>query len=305
MSSIEFLDRALAGSVLASDVIFAGEPCGDWRLGRAPTPGPSFHLVLRGSAWLHQPAERLCHRLGPGDLAFFPRDAEHALTPTADAPGSTDTIIESARPPAESARVALVCGKLRLEPQAHRFLLAPLPELVLMPHGAPGVPAIVPSVVSVMWQEVLENPRPLAITLSRLADVLIAQVLRYSISSGLVAGGVFAGLADGQLARAILALLREPQQPWTVESLATAAAMSRSAFAARFLAVVRLTPQEFLREWRMQLAMQLLRRGRSVAEAAEASGYESEASFAKAFKRVTGFGPGAVRRGLPDLAEES
>jgi AraC-like DNA-binding protein len=156
-----------------------------------------------------------------------------------------------------------------------------------------------------MWQEVLENPRPLAITLSRLADVLVAQVLRFSISSGLVAGGVFAGLADTQLGRAILAMLREPQRPWTVESLASAAAMSRSAFAARFLEIVRQTPQEFLRDWRMQLAMQMLRKGRSVAEAAEASGYESEASFAKAFKRVTGVGPGAVRRGLPGRLEEA
>jgi AraC-like DNA-binding protein len=305
MSSLEFLDRTLAGSVLASDVIFAGEPCGEWRLGRAPTPGPSFHLVLRGSAWLHQPGERARHRLGPGDLAFFPRDAEHVLAATENVPESMDTVLESARPASASSEVALVCGKLRLEPQAHRFLLAPLPELVLMPHGAPDVPSIVPSVVSVMWQEVLENPRPLAITLSRLADVLVAQVLRFSISSGLVAGGVFAGLADTQLGRAILAMLREPQRPWTVESLASAAAMSRSAFAARFLEIVRQTPQEFLRDWRMQLAMQMLRKGRSVAEAAEASGYESEASFAKAFKRVTGVGPGAVRRGLPGRLEEA
>lgn len=305
MSTLEILDRTLAGSVLASDVIFAGEPCGEWQLGRTPTPGPSFHLVLRGAAWLHQPGEGKRHRLAPGDLAFFPRDAEHVLAPTEEAPESTDTVLETARPVSEDSRVALVCGKLRLEPQAHRFLLAPLPELVLMRRGAPDVPAIVPSVVSVMWQEVLENPRPLAITLSRLADVLVAQVLRFAISSGLVAGGVFAGLADAQLGRAIVAMLSEPQRPWTVESLASAAAMSRSAFAARFLEVVRQTPQEFLRDWRMQLAMQLLRRGRSVAEAAEASGYESEASFAKAFKRVTGFGPGAVRRGLPQVCEQA
>jgi AraC-like DNA-binding protein len=132
-------------------------------------------------------------------------------------------------------------------------------------------------------------------TLNKLADVLVAQVLRFAVVRGLVSSGIFAALSDAHLRRAVLELLRAPEIDWTVEALARKALMSRSAFAARFLSVVGRTPLEFVRDWRMQQATNLLRVGRSVADVAVATGYTSEASFAKAFKRVIGIGPGAVR----------
>lgn len=134
-------------------------------------------------------------------------------------------------------------------------------------------------------------------TLNKLADVLVAQVLRFAVTAGLLSSGLFAGLADPQLRRATLELIRTPEHPWSVASLAQKALMSRSAFAARFQAVVGRTPLDLLREWRMQVAVGLLRSGRTVADVAITTGYDTEASFAKAFKRVTGMGPGALRRG--------
>jgi AraC-like DNA-binding protein len=51
---------------------------------------------------------------------------------------------------------------------------------------------------------------------------------------------------------------RQLNTPWTVESLTEAAAMSRSAFAARLKELLGQTPLEYVTEWRMQKAMQLL-----------------------------------------------
>lgn len=297
MSELELLDRVLASTSLASDVFFVGEPCGEWRLNTSGSGYAAFHLVLRGSPWIHLPGRAEARRrLRGGDFAFFPRDAAHVLTNSEQAPVHSDTVMEAVRPVgATEGETALICGKLRLEPYAQRFLLAPLPEVVVMPNTDANTPKIVSGVVSLMWGEVRGQDRPLSVTLNKLADVLVAQVLRFAVSRGLLSSGAFAGLADPHLRRAVLELIRAPERAWSVESLAQKALLSRSAFAERFQSVVGRTPLDFLRDWRMQLAVGLLRNGRTVADVALATGYDTEASFAKAFKRVIGVGPGAVR----------
>jgi AraC-like DNA-binding protein len=88
--------------------------------------------------------------------------------------------------------------------------------------------------------------------------------------------------------------------PWTVESLAEAAGMSRTAFAVRFKELLGQTPLEYVTEWRMQKAMQLLqRRDKKLIDVARSVGYESDAAFSKAFKRVVGANPGEyLKRGI-------
>ncbi|HXV56583.1 MAG TPA: helix-turn-helix transcriptional regulator, partial [Gaiellaceae bacterium] len=77
-------------------------------------------------------------------------------------------------------------------------------------------------------------------------------------------------------------------------------AMSRSAFAARFTALVGEPVMQYVTRWRMQVARVALAEERTaVAELARRLGYRSEAAFARAFKRVLGVPPGAVRRGEP------
>lgn len=76
-----------------------------------------------------------------------------------------------------------------------------------------------------------------------------------------------------------------------------AAGMSRTAFAQRFHALAQQTPMHYLTMWRMQKAKEMLRSGNlSMLTIAEAVGYQSEASFGKAFKKCMGVSPGACRR---------
>ena len=85
--------------------------------------------------------------------------------------------------------------------------------------------------------------------------------------------------------------------PWTVGDLASAAGMSRSAFALRFKEVVGETPLDYLTRWRVYRATVLLREGdRKLSEIAKAVGYDSDASFNKTFKRIVGITPGEYRR---------
>lgn len=89
---------------------------------------------------------------------------------------------------------------------------------------------------------------------------------------------------------------RSPDKPWTVATLAAEVSMSRSAFSARFTTLVGEAPMRYLARWRMQCAHDALKSGdRTVAELARRSGYESEAAFGRAFKRLVGQSPGSVR----------
>jgi len=82
-----------------------------------------------------------------------------------------------------------------------------------------------------------------------------------------------------------------------VESLADVAQTSRSIFSERFTEGVGVPPARYLAQWRMHLASEWLRNDRlTVSEAAAKLGYESEASFSRAFKRLIGVPPSELRR---------
>ena len=125
-----------------------------------------------------------------------------------------------------------------------------------------------------------------------------AQAIRWWIESdpGAQAGWLGA-LHDRQIGRAISLIHRDPARPWTVASLADDVAMSRSAFAARFTDLVGEPAMRYVARWRMHLALSALQEEDvTVAELGDRLGYRSEAAFSRAFKRINGVAPGAVKR---------
>ena len=152
--------------------------------------------------------------------------------------------------------------------------------------------------------EMAEQAPGSEVVATRLAEVLFIQALRAHIASGVGwrNKGWLRAIFDPQMGTALTAIHDSVNNPWTVESLAEAAGMSRSAFAARFKELLGQTPFEYVTEWRMQKAMQLLQlRDKKLIDVARSVGYESDASFSKAFKRVVGASPGAyVKHGFED-----
>jgi len=111
------------------------------------------------------------------------------------------------------------------------------------------------------------------------------------------ATGWLRAVVDPQIGGALGLMHEKPEERWTVEALASRAAMSRSAFAARFAHLVGEPPLTYLTRWRMQKATRLLRSEHaSLGEVASRVGYETEAAFSKVFKRWTGVAPGTYRR---------
>ena len=134
--------------------------------------------------------------------------------------------------------------------------------------------------------------------ITRLADILVIQVIRAWLARDPAAPTGWLGvLRDERIGRALALIHRDPARAWTVAALASEVAMSRSAFAARFAALVGEPPMRYVARWRMLAAHTRLREdGASLGELAERLGYQSEAAFSRAFKRIMGVPPGAARR---------
>jgi AraC-like DNA-binding protein/mannose-6-phosphate isomerase-like protein (cupin superfamily) len=191
----------------------------------------------------------------------------------------------------------MVCGFI----ESSEFLYAPvfrsLPPLLIDRTGDDPASAIITSTV----QEILllaDAATPgTDLMLGRLMELLFVEVVRrYASRLPGTAKGWFAALDDPIVGRALQLIHSDGARRWTVADLAREAGTSRSVLSERFSALVGEPPIEYLAGWRMQVAAERLRHSRSsIAAVAAEVGYESEASFNRAFKRITGVAPGRWR----------
>jgi AraC-like DNA-binding protein len=293
---------------LRSRVFCRSELAAPWGMTLRRSDYAHFHVVERGGAWLRVAGEAPL-ALAAGDLVVVPHGAGHALSDSPER--ATRPLAELAgdrasgggcvvlRGEGSGPETHLVCGSFAFErPEAHP-LLELLPPLVhLRPAGTPASEWLDATVRFLAWETREARPGTETIV-SRLTDVLFVQVLRAWIETlPLRAGGWLGALRDRQIAAALGAIHRAPERPWTNESLAAHAGMSRSRFASRFADLVGEPPVGYLTRWRLERAAALLQEEGTlgVAEIAARVGYESETSFSKAFRRRFGTPPGAFRR---------
>lgn len=265
-----------------------------------------FHVVTAGRCWL-EVAGAAPLSLGSGDLALVPHGGGHRL---ASAPGLIGSDLfalpreyegeryEIIRFGGGGAPTTLICGAIRFGGAAARQLIGTLPPILGIAAGeAPGG-AWLDGTLRLMATEARELRPGGEAVITRLADIVVIQAIRAWLEGDPAARtGWLGALRDPQIGRALALIGRDAARPWTVATLADAVAMSRSAFAARFTALVGEPPMAYVARWRMQTALGWLREGdATLAELAERLGYGSEAAFSRAFKRFNGISPGAARR---------
>jgi AraC-like DNA-binding protein len=195
----------------------------------------------------------------------------------------------------------MVCGFI----ESTEFLLTPvfrtLPPLLIDRTEDDQVSALIASTVRQILAMTETAAPGTELMLGRLMELLFVEVLRrYATSLPASAKGWFAALNDPIVGRALQFLHRDPARRWTVEDLAQEAGASRTVLAERFHAVLGQAPIEYVTSWRMQLAAERIRATKdSLAVIAADVGYDSEAAFNRAFKRVTGVTPGRWRDSPP------
>ncbi|MFE3824476.1 AraC family transcriptional regulator [Streptomyces sp. NPDC059092] len=267
----------------------------------------SFHFLAVGSAVLRT-EDGTVHALSAGNAVFMPHGESHHLLSGPDVPArgmdSFDTVplgdtvgdVDACPSAAPTPSAILFTGSMEFDLGGMQGISQLMPDVIVVDAEGKRYPGLMPILTS-MRREVCSARVGFAGILARLAEVAAAMIVRGWIECGCDnTSGLVAALRDPRLARAILALHRQPGHHWTVAELAAECHVSRSVFADRFQTTIGMPPLRYATELRMLLAGQWLAQDTApIQSVAQRLGYTSQAAFSRAFKRVTGLPPGASR----------
>src|SRR5438477_980344 len=271
-----------------------------------------FHFLTEGHCKVRLVDSMEALDVAAGDLVIFPNQDNHVmgsdlhLAPVEaasligpDAAVEADMI--QMRHGGGGAATRFVCGYLACSRSVCRPLLEALPRVLRIPIGDGPAAALLRELLRVGVRESSAARPGTETMLAKLSELMFVEAMRrYAESLPPEGKGWLAGVRDAHIGRALALLHGEPGRAWTVDELAREVALSRSALAERFAALVGEPPMQYLMRWRLALAAQTLRSGGdAIARVAERSGYESEAAFNRAFKREFGMPPAAWRKARP------
>ena len=309
---MDVLSNVLSVTSLATSALGSREFQAPWSVSIEAPQDSALHIVRRGSAWLRfGDGEPI--RVNTGDVVLLSAGKPHTLSSDRDArepepfaqavARDHNNIVPSLRGRTEASESTVI------QSAAYYFAADGF-----SPEGAHPIQALLPPAIVISAQKIENDPelqlllRLLAheaqhreqgveLVQPRLIDTLFVYLLRAwlrDLPEG--TAGWLGALRDPQIRKALTLIHESPQAPWTVESLARQAAMSRAAFAKRFMDLVGQPPLAYVTRWRMDLAAKMLRESREpVARIASRVGYLSETAFAKAFRRRRKMPPGAYR----------
>ena len=270
----------------------------------------SYHVVLAGTGWVIMAGEEPV-RFETGDVLIFAHGDAYSLKSDPEAPPeySEDATVAffgemaAGRLPFDVVEgggapppTRYVCGYLGCDAGPFNPVLDALPAFLRVARSTAG-PDLLDRLLDFILAPDLGDPGSANVRL-RLCELVFVEALRRHLGSlPASASGCLAGLRDPIVGRALALLHAKPAQSWTVADLARAAGTSRAVLAARFAERVGMPPIQYLASWRMQLAAQKLDEPDArVSFIAHEVGYESEAAFCRAFKKVTGVPPAKWRK---------
>ncbi|PVE97965.1 AraC family transcriptional regulator [Microbacterium sp. TPD7012] len=277
MASVDRLTPLLQRFRVQTRLFHAGPLCGVTAF--PPEAGRGFlHVLRRGEMELtvtdeRGGTERL--QIERPSLLFFPRPSAHSFL----------------NAPTEESDFA--CATLEFAGGATHPLVQALPPVIVLPLDE--VSTLSPA-LDLLFSEVDNVACGHPILADRLFEVVLIQLLRWMLDNPThiaLDQSLLSGLADERLSPALVAVHESPGDPWTLQSMAREANMSRSAFAAHFKKVVGQTPVDYLTEWRLTIAQENLRAGMSVSTIAAELGYASASAFSRAFAQRLGRSPRA------------
>jgi AraC-like DNA-binding protein len=202
-------------------------------------------------------------------------------------------------------KLGVVCGFLGCDDRPFNPLMATLPRLLHIKRASGAADDRLERLLELTLAEARDAAPGGESVRLRLSELMFVEVIRRHLAAlAPEQAGWLAGLRDEHIGRALALLHERAAHPWTLEDLAADVGLSRSAFAERFARLVGEPPMQYLARWRMQVAARLLTDGTAkVAAVALEVGYDSEAAFSRAFKKIAGVSPAAWRgRQLPEKA---
>jgi AraC-like DNA-binding protein len=267
-----------------------------------------FHFVVTGACWLQVPGSSEATRLTTGDLIVVPRGRQHVLCdPLGTRPRDFSELVNKRGGDQSGALQAggagpvtsFLSGRLQLENSTANMLLAALSPVIHVRAHAGRAPRWLQATATHLVDELQSGKAFRETVVSRLADVLVVQAVRAYLdeSEDRNGTGLLAALYDRRVGQALALMHSQPDERWTVASLAGRLAISRSSFAERFARLLGETPHRYLTRLRLNIASERLHTtDDKISLIAAAAAYKSLPAFSKAFKQEWGVSPIEHRR---------
>jgi AraC-like DNA-binding protein len=315
---MDAFSEVLSGVRLKGAMFFSAEFSAPWRLSTphcrvlasALAPGAAhmlvYHFVVEGTARAGV-EDGSDVELSPGDIVAFPHGDPHYL-----GAGSGANPLENAAlfkritsgdlSPMQAggggAITRFVCGYLTLDPLLSGPILESLPPMLKVNVRTDRAGLWLEQSILHLLEEAASDRAGSDAMLAKLSEALFVDTVRRHVAAlPDQSTGWLAGARDPVVGKSLALLHKRPEHPWTVAELATTVGVSRSALVARFTRYLADPPMAYLTGWRLRLAAQALTSSsKGVADIAGAVGYESEAAFNRAFKRLFGVPPAQYRR---------
>lgn len=257
---------------LKADVFFTGTVC---ERAQFPSGDPRghLHIVKSGVITVHIP-DRLPRQVTGPSVLYVSNLKGHALEPQ------------------RGTEPSIVCSFLETDGIPTSPILRSLPDFWEVDFDT--LPNLAPLTNVLLFE--LERARcGHKVALTKLVEYVFVVILRHFLETGFVESGLLAALSDERLCRAILAIHDRPDRPWTLDSLAELAGMSRARFAVHFRERVGQTALDYVTHWRMMLTRKMLIEGASVKSIAPKVGYQSSAALSRTFSKVYGVAPTSIK----------
>lgn len=272
----------------------------------APEQVMQYHIVLKGQAQLDVEAGH-SQQLSAGDLVMFPAGQPHKLydgnpalkAETIQQGAGGITIITNDT----DYSVEILCGRFTLPRLSYRLISNYLPTTVILhtqitPSQTVTEDAIrLHKLIQLMHEETADQKAGSKIILDHLSGALFGLVIRNAYQKPAQEQGLLKLSQNARLKPALMAILEQPEQPFSLPQLASLCFMSRTTFVRQFQQAMGKTAAEFMLEIRMLKAAKSLEESNlSVEIIAEHCGYQSVAAFQRVFKKVTGATPALWRK---------
>ncbi|CDG51991.1 AraC family transcriptional regulator [Halomonas sp. ATBC28] len=278
-----------------------------WAVATSAQPAALFLFVAQGGCWLRTETTEWTY-LNAGDAVLFPRGASYVMASSQDVP-AVDKATLARRPVSENIYLVnseskesdiepdvLFCGAMHFNLDPLHPLIAIMPDMMRASDLAKRDPSV-PALLEAMEREISLDRIGACGILARLADVLAATIIRAWIECACSdSSGWIAAVRCPQLGKVLVAIHTQPERDWSVAELADVMGASRSSFNDKFSRMLGVTPAKYVARVKMFQARQWIARDNMrIAVAANRLGYDSEASFSRAFKRIIGHPPSEAR----------
>ncbi len=260
-----------------------------------------FHAVVHGHCVVEINSRSVS--LSTGDVILLPHGNAHVLADSCGSPAQPAAdVMASFRSECPAFvtgdRVTqILCGHFAYRSDLRHPLFAELPKFVHEAAYDAASHGTLAAVLPLLTHEMKTQQPGSESVIERFAEILLVQLLRLYVNRLPQRRGFLAGISDGRIARAVRVVHRDHDQNLSIQRLADAAGMSRTAFAQHFKRLMGVTPIDYLTQWRMYQASELLTsNGLTLADIAARIGYDSDVAFSRAFKRQFQISPSAYRR---------